>query len=301
MPHAKTPEGPGDDAAVLSKQARVLSADALIENVHFIRSHPPEWLGWKALAVNLSDVNAMGAKPEGFAFTAALPPEISESWWTRFAMGMGEYAGLTQTTLVGGDIVRSPGPICLSITAWGEPVSDVLLRRDQLQADDRLMVVGTVGASGCGLKTWLAMEHGTFWEKPLPTVSDEVLAHLRPNPPLWAGAKAVELGARCGIDLSDGLSKDLNRLAQASGLTLVIDVDSIPVARTSGALTIDQVLSFGEDYSLLIGVTPKLTQEFEALGFVDIGQAITGDAIVRFERGQHPLELQTRPFEHFED
>ena len=301
VPHAETPQGPGDDAAVLSPRGRVLSADALVEDVHFIRSHPPEWLGWKALAVNLSDVNAMGATPEAFAFTAALPHDTPSSWWVRFAKGMGEYASRTQTILVGGDIVRSPGPICLSITAWGNYESEQLLRRDQLKHGDRLMLAGTVGASGCGLKAWLKHNHSSFWEESLPNVSDEVLAHLRPSPPLWAGAKALSLGARCGIDLSDGIATDLGHLATASGLTLVIDVEKLPLSSTSRTLAIETVLGFGEDYNLVVGVTPKLTHEFEALGFVDIGRAVTGDAAVRYERAQQPLELQTASFEHFED
>ena len=102
VPHDETPQGPGDDAALLSARSRVLSADALVEGVHFLRSHPPEWLGWKTLAVNLSDVNAMGVRPEAFAFTAALPVDTPDSWWVRFAEGMGKYARKTETVLVGG-------------------------------------------------------------------------------------------------------------------------------------------------------------------------------------------------------
>ena len=99
---------------------------------------------------------------------------------------------------------------------------------------------------------------------------------------------------------SDGLAVDLGRIARASETTLVVDVDSLPLSPTGSTLSIETVLGFGEDYSLLVGVPPKLTQEFEAVGFVDIGQAVAGEAAVRFERARQPLELQIEPFEHFE-
>jgi len=301
VPHKKTPIGPGDDAAVLAAKERVLSADALIEGVHFLKSHPPEWLGWKTLAVNFSDVNAMGATAEAFAFTAAIPANTPPWWWTRFAAGMGAYAKLTGTHLVGGDIVRSPGPICLSVTAWGDYDGGPLLTRDQACDGDILMVVGSVGASGCGLKEWRKIAGDEYWQSPLPSFSGDLMAHLKPTPPLWAGPKALALGARVGIDLSDGLVTDLGHIARASKAELVVDVDRLPLSPESQHIDVADVVGLGEDYSLLVSAPSRLTHEFEALGFVSIGRVGVGDVSVRFQRDQQPLELRTAPFEHFEN
>jgi thiamine-monophosphate kinase len=302
VPHRETPQGPGDDAALLSTEQRVLGADALVEGVHFLRSHPPEWLGWKALAVNLSDISAMGVEPEAFAFTVALPQETPPTWWERFADGMGEYARLTHTHLVGGDVVRSPGPIFLSISAWGSTrTNDALLERTKVEAGDILFIKGSIGSSNCGLNRWMAMAAEGFWEGSLPDVSEDVLAHLRPSPPVWAGAKALSLGARAGIDLSDGLSTDLGHMARASTVGIVVDLDRLPLTEAARELNDHELVSAGEDYALAIFAPSRLTHEFEALGFVPVGRAVEGQPQVRFQRNGHPLNLRTMPFEHFDN
>ena len=301
VPHSASPAGPGDDAALLGARARVLTADALVEDTHFLRGHPPEWLGWKTLAVNLSDVNAMGSRPEAFALTAALPRNTPREWWERFASGLGEYARLTQTRIVGGDIVRSPGPICLSITAWGECPQEPLLRRDKADIGEHMMLAGEVGSAGIGLHAWLKQGKRDFWQGPLPTVTPTLASHLKPSPPLWAGPTALSLGARCGLDLSDGLVWDLERLARASQVSLHVDVDRLPLCTDAAKVPIEKLLGLGEDYSLLVCVPPRLTPKFENVGFVNIGRVLAGEASVLYERDGRRIEPQPPSFEHFED
>jgi thiamine-monophosphate kinase len=302
VPHRETPGGPGDDAALLSAERRVLGADALVEGVHFFRSHPPEWLGWKALAVNLSDVSAMGVEPEAFAFTVALPQGTPPTWWERFADGMGEYARLTQTHLVGGDVVRSPGPIFLSISAWGTTdTKGSLLERTKVEADDTLLIKGSIGSSACGLNRWKLMASDDFWQGDLPEVSEDVLAHLKPSPPVWSGGQALRLGARAGIDLSDGLSTDLGHMARASTVGITVDLEHLSLTEGARALSDQELVSAGEDYALAVFAPSRLTHEFEALGFRAVGRAVEGQPQVRFQRNGHPLNLRTMPFEHFDN
>jgi thiamine-monophosphate kinase len=268
VPHRTGNTGPGDDAAVLppARGERVITTDALIEGTHFLRTHPPEALGYKALAVNLSDVAAMGATPEAFLISAALPT-LPDGWWEAFCEGLGACARESGVVVAGGDTVRSLGPVALTITAWG--VARNLLERSAGQPGDTLMVVGPIGRSGVGFDRWLA--HQVVDDDPC------LMHHLRPSPPLWAGPLAADLGVRCGMDLSDGLATDLPRLAVASGLAIEVELDALPAdpALTAGPI---QRAQSGEDYGLVTLVPPRLVAELAARGFSAIGRAATPGA-----------------------
>ena len=263
VPRVLGHEGPGDDAAVLPPRGqRVITTDALIEGTHFLRAHPPEALGYKALAVNLSDVAAMGATPEAFVISVALPP-LPDGWWEAFCDGLGTCAREAGVVVVGGDTVRSPAGIALTITAWG--LGDDLLTRAAGRSGDTLMVAGVIGRSGVGLSRWLARQD-VDWADPC------LAHHLRPTPPLWAGPLAARLGVRCGMDLSDGLATDLPRLALESDLALEVDLDALP---HDLALTIDPIerARTGEDYGLVILAPSALVPQLEPHGFAPIGRA----------------------------
>lgn len=230
-------EGPGDDCAALGPQGprgrRVLTTDALVEGVHFVRAHPPRWLGYKTLAVNTSDVAAMGARPEGFVLAAALPPDTPDAWWEALARGLAEAARDAGCALVGGDVVGSPGPIMLTVTAWGATPTPALLRRDQARPGQDVWLAGTVGRSRRGLAGWLQRPHdAAAWPAPdahRGLEGDACLeAHLRPTPPLGAGPAALAAGATAGMDISDGLVRDATRLGQASGVVVVVDARALP-------------------------------------------------------------------------
>lgn len=303
VPHREGLEGPGDDCAVLPPNAgrRVITTDALIEGTHFLRAHPPEALGYKALAVNLSDVAAMGASPEAFLLSIALPDDLASGWWEAFCEGLGTCAREHRVVVAGGDTVRSQGPIALTITAWG--AAEHLLERAAGRPGDVLMVVGRIGRSGVGLERWLADPRDP------PSVGEAedpcLWHHLRPRPPIWAGPFAAEIGVRCGLDLSDGLATDLPRLALASGLVLEVDLAALPddPALDVGPLARART---GEDYGLCVLAAPDLVEALAARGFVAIGRAIdrakevgAAAATVLWRLGAEPIDPPTPAFGHF--
>lgn len=303
VPHREGSQGPGDDCAVMppSPQRRVITTDALIEGTHFLRAHPPEALGYKALAVNLSDVAAMGASPEAFLLSIALPDDLPTGWWEAFCDGLGACAREHQVVVAGGDTVRSRGPIALTITAWG--VAERLLERAAGQPGDVLMVLGRIGRSGVGLTRWLADPR----DPPgLGESEDPCLwHHLRPMPPLWAGPFAASLGVRCGLDLSDGLATDLPRLAMASGLVLEVDLAALPDDPALDASPLERART-GEDYGLCVLAAPELVEALAARGFAAIGRATTrakdvgaAGATVVWRLGAEPIDPPTPAFGHF--
>jgi thiamine-monophosphate kinase len=275
-PTLPPPDGPGDDAALLSASPRVITTDILIESTHFLRAHPMAWLGWKALMVNLSDVSAMGAHPEAFLVSVAIPDDLPRPAWQGLCAGLGEAARAAQVHVVGGDTVRSPGPLCLTITAWGR-APQRLLRRSGGRPGDILMTTGPVGRSGLGLARWLRSPDSRGpWSHPLPLALLEDPAirwHLRPEPPLWAGPLAAELGASAAMDLSDGLATDLPRLARASGVALRVDLDALPSDPAAPTSPLERAAS-GEDYGLVILAPPEVAVRLAARGFHSIGLAL---------------------------
>ena len=282
VPGHTPPHGAGDDAAVLTTTPwpRVITTDVLIEGTHFVRAHPAEALGYKALAVNLSDVAAMGAAPEAFLLSAALPADVPGRWWEAFCRGLGACARDAGVYVAGGDTVKSPGPVSLSITAWGSGAR--LLHRDAGRPGDLIFVAGVIGRSGLGLERWLGAVFGgaSDWGPDLVAGSDAtdpcLLHHLRPTPPLWAGPVAAELGAHAAMDLSDGLVVDLPRLARASRLTLVVDLDQLPADPALNGLSPAQRAATGEDYGLVVLAPPSCRAGLVARGFTAIGRADGG-------------------------
>ena len=273
-PTLPSPDGPGDDAAVLapSSSRRVLTTDALIEGIHFLRAHPARSLGWKALASNLSDVAAMGATPEAFVLSLALPPSLPLAYFEAFAMGLGAYATLHAVRLAGGDTVRASGPMMISITAWGQ--ADALLTRSGGATGDAIMVCGPIGRAGHGLDHWLQVADRDTWTIAPPTDITLLEHHLQPTPPLWAGPWAVANGAHAGMDLSDGLATDLPRLAAASDLILAVDLERLPADDLLVGVDPHVRAAHGEDYSLVVLVPPAQVPIFETQGFVAIGHAL---------------------------
>ncbi len=305
-PHPPSPMVPGDDAAVLPPVApglqRVCTTDLMIEGVHFVRAHPPRWLGHKLLAANLSDVAAMGARPEAFVVTAALPEQTPDAWWEALGDGLGALAARSGASLVGGDVVRSPGPVMLGVTAWG--VCERVLTRAGGRVGDVLMVRAPdgLGRSRLGLGRWLTLSERRegFGAAAEAAWSDDhcLRAHLRPDPDLAAGPWASTHGASAGLDLSDGLAVDLPRLAAASGVRLIVDLDRLPPDPACDALSADERAAGGEDYALAVLVPAEHASSFEERGFARLGVAETGTG-VEWRRGGRAVTLQAASFQHF--
>jgi thiamine-monophosphate kinase len=266
-----TPVGIGDDAAHLPRaksKGWVWTADLLVEGVHFRRHWTRAlWLGRKALAVNLSDVAAMGATPRSFLLTLALPPALDLAWLDDFARGLRQAAVAAGVACVGGDTTASRGGIFVGITMLGE-ARHGLLRRDAARPGDGLWVSGALGASAAGLRLLRAGWRLRGRRAVAPRGSRKarggeaaaLRAHLDPRPPLALGPwLARNRMARAAIDLSDGLAADLPRLCAASGVGARLFVEAIPVhpAERGG---VRAALRGGEDYALLF-TAPRRREE----------------------------------------
>lgn len=265
-----------DDAAVLKggSDDLVVTTDAIVEGVHFRNSDPPETVARKALRVNLSDLAAKGATPAGFVLTLALR-ELDEGWLAAFASGLAEDAIAFDCPLLGGDTVATPGPLTMSITAFGRvPRGDMILR-SHAQPGDRIAVSGTIGDAALGL----AILSGKM------TVGDpeirELLIgrYLIPQPRIRL-AQAVRNHARAAMDVSDGLAGDLAKLCRASGVSAIIDAAAVPLSDAArglieqGQASFVSAVSGGDDYEILCAIAEDRWDDF-ARAAHSVGVAVT--------------------------
>lgn len=239
--------GVGDDAALLRPSAGcelVVTSDTLVAGRHF----PPQTtafdIGWKSLAVNLSDLAAMGAQPRWFTLALTLP-QADDAWLAGFADGLAALARRHGVALVGGDTTR--GPLSITITALGEVPAGQALRRDRAQAGDAVCVTGTLGDAALAL-TGIDDEH-------LRMRLD------RPEPRIAAGL-ALRGIAHAALDLSDGLVGDLQHILDASGVGAVVDADALPASPSlarlaSQAARLGCQLAGGDDYELCLCLPPE--------------------------------------------
>jgi thiamine-monophosphate kinase len=235
--------GIGDDCAIFrppgSAEDWLITTDMVLEDVHFLRrAHPPAAVGHRVLARGLSDVAAMGAEPRFCFLSLALAPWTDSRWLSAFLRGFYRLAGQAKTTLAGGDLAHAAKLVCDIVVCGAVPKGEAL-RRDGARPGDGIFVSGCLGGSAFGLRT----RRGRAWS-----------AHLSPQPRLGLGRFLREtLHATAAMDLSDGLSLDLHRLALASGVAAELD-RTPPVF--SGASTED-ALHGGEDYELLFTLSPR--------------------------------------------
>jgi thiamine-monophosphate kinase len=280
--------GIGDDAATwpaAGDTVAVATTDMLVEGIHFrLDWTSAEDLGWKALAVNLSDLAAMGARP-GRALVSVAIDANRRALVVEVARGLQSLANRTGTQVVGGDTVRSPGPLVINVALIGEADRARLLRRDAARVGDLVAVTGRLGAASAGLA--LLTERGPHLEA---AVDPLVAALHRPVPRLAAGAILARLGVRCAIDISDGLASETHHLARASGVGIEVDLDRLPltpaaVEALGRQRAIDGALSGGEDYELLFTFDPALFHELLPALSVDGGMTVVGTVTRRMKAG----------------
>ncbi len=250
LPSAGITLGPGDDCALLSPAAGAelaMSVDTSVADVHFPGDAPPEAIGHRALAVALSDLAAMGARPRGCLMALTLT-HAEPAWLERFAQGFRDLGRHTSTPLIGGDVTH--GALSLAVTVIGDVPVGQALQRSGAMPGERLAVTGALGGGHGGLRMWQA--GGQDLEDPL------LAAYLTPIPQLEAG-HALRGVASAAVDISDGLLADLGHLCHASGVGACLDPACIPLAPTlemtlgsEGAL--HAALSGGDDYQLLVSV-----------------------------------------------
>lgn len=252
-------EGIGDDCAVLPighDEALVFTTDLLCEGVHFLRTAtPPGELGGKSLAVNLSDVASMGARPVATLLSLALPADATGEWAQAFTEGYCAASERYGTALVGGDTTGSESGITISVTAIGRAPLAHLKRRSAARIGDHIFTTGRLGGSAVGLRDLLAGQLDTqaavLHRNPVPQIEEGI----------WLGRR-MEVHAM--MDLSDGLGSDIRHIMEQSHVGAAIDLDRIP--RADGA-DLQTALGGGEDYQLLFTAeaaqAEKLARDFE--------------------------------------
>jgi thiamine-monophosphate kinase len=247
--------GIGDDAAVLAPppgMALVMTTDSLVEGAHFLPGASPHSLGHRALAVNLSDCAAMGARPL-WALLSLVLPRADGSWLAQFAAGMAAQLRAHGVALVGGNLAR--GPLAITVQLTGAVAPGQALRRDRAQPGDQLFVTGTLGDAAAGRAAQDNRMSGSDSNRQALIRRFEY-----PEARVALGRRLPGLASAC-IDLSDGLLTDLPRLLQASNLNCELELQRLPVSEPlqavagSGAALV--ALRGGEDYELLIAAAPQ--------------------------------------------
>jgi thiamine-monophosphate kinase len=303
--------GLNDDAAVLKAgDDIVVTTDALVEGVHFFSNDPADTIAQKALRVNLSDLAAKGADPAGFVLSLALR-KVDERWLSDFARGLGADALASNCPLLGGDTVSTPGPLMISITAFGRIVQGQMVHRNGAKPGDRVVVTGTIGDAALGLDILKRGRVATVLAGDAAS-RDMLVGRYRLPRPRSALAPAIRRYANAAMDVSDGLAGDLTKLCSASGVSAVIDLKSVPLspaaskALAAGAVSIGEIISGGDDYEVLCTVSQDAFEDFvrmvEAAGIVisPIGTIIAGESVPKWldVNGQE-LPLARTSYSHF--
>ena len=292
--------GVGDDAALLevpAGQALAAATDTLVEGRHFLPDAPPESVGHQALAVNLSDLAAMGAEP-AWALLALSLPEPDTHWLEGFARGFHALADRAGLTLVGGDTVR--GPRVVTVQVLGFVPAGLALRRDGARPGDVLYASGSLGDAAAGLK--LLRDGGRA------DTDSSLVRRYRFAEPRLALGMALRGVASAAIDVSDGLLGDLGKLCDASGVGAILELEQLPLSRALlASFDATQAERFalggGDDYELAFAVPRAAVSEMETslatIGRITrIGEIVTGHG-VRCQRAGQTVEPEIAGYDHF--
>ena len=301
-----------DDAAVLKALGDdiVVTTDALVEGVHFLADDPPDTIAQKALRVNLSDLAAKGATPAGFVLSLALRT-VDESWLAAFARGLGADVSNFKCPLLGGDTVSTPGPLMISITAFGRVPPDSMVHRSGAKPGDHVVVSGTIGDAALGLDI---LKRGRVAGALAGDAAarDLLVGRYRVPQPRNALASTVRVHAHAAMDVSDGLAGDLAKLCRVSDVSAVIDLKSVPLSNAAsaaiaaGAVGMAEIISGGDDYEILCAIPQGALEEFVAaaqaagVAVSPIGTFIAGDSPPKWLDAQgQELPLTRTSYSHF--
>ena len=296
--HFRPIAGPGslgltDDAAVFAPppgRELVITADAMVEGVHFLPGTAPGLIARKLLRVNLSDLASMGAEPLGYLVTISVPRSFDDAWFAGFAAGLQLDQEAFGISLLGGDTTETPGPLTLSLTAMGHVAPGAAILRSGAQAGDAVWVTGTIGDGVLGLhaaRGELADPDGYLkgrYDLPTPRLRLPLLG--------WAQA---------AMDVSDGLFQDLGHICRASGVGAVVEAACIPLspqAESTGPAWRETAWVGGDDYELLLAVPPDRSLP-AGITATRIGRFVAGEGVTVVGPDGQALPLAQRGWSHF--
>lgn len=292
--------GIGDDAAVLDVDAQrrlVVAMDTIVAGVHFPTGTAAADVGYRALAVNLSDLAAMGAEPAWMTLSLSIP-HADESWLAGFTAGLFELADLHRVALVGGDTVRGPLVITVQVAGWVE--ADGWLTRSAAKPGDLLFISGVPGEAAAGLA--VVQQH-----LPSSPASDHLRQRfLRPQPRVELGRR-LRTVASAAMDVSDGLLTDLEKICAASGVGAELNLDLLPPSQAmldlfDAQACVEYALAGGDDYEIIFAVSADraglLDRSGGSVPVTQIGVVRAGSG-VHCVRGGRPFRLQRRGYDHF--
>ncbi|WP_026304092.1 thiamine-phosphate kinase [Kaistia granuli] len=300
-----------DDAALLSPDPGfdlVLTKDMVAAGVHFFAEDPPASIARKALRVNLSDLAAKGAAPIGYLLGLALPADWTEDWMAGFSAGLAEDQQRYGIPLLGGDTVKSPDGLMLSVTALGQVPAGGIVRRAGAQPGDIIVVSGTIGDAALGLRLRLGSLDKELAGEGATHLLDR---YLHPQPRLGL-AEAVRQFANASLDISDGLIGDLGHVTRTSGFSAVVDAARIPLSEAARALmavdptVLTTILTGGDDYEILTTMPEARFAAYQAaaaragIPVTAIGRIVEGQgAPVVLDRKGDPISLARASHDHF--
>ena len=290
--------GPGDDAAVVTSGSGdlVLTTDAMVEDVHFrLDQTTPRDLGYKALAINLSDLAAMAASPRYALCALTLSERVDATWVVELAAGMRACAEEFALSLVGGNLSRGPA-VSIAVTVTGEVGPGRAVRRDGARPGDRVVVTGTLGGAAAGRR----LAEARSWSD---DERDALRRWMRPTPRVGEAGVLAAHGVTAMIDVSDGFALDLSRLTRESEVGARVEFARVPVHPVA---TRAEALGGGEDYELLatlpdgdsVDAARVELQERFGVSLADVGDIIEEGLLAVEDDGQeHPLEVEG--WDHF--
>ncbi len=309
-------KGIGDDCAVTEVRPgyQLLSTiDVLVEGVHFIRSYiTPEQLGHKALAVNLSDIAAMGGIPRHALVSLCLPEDVDREFVDRFYEGMSRLATSEDAAVIGGNISSSPQGLVVNVVLLGEVEEGKALLRSGAGAENLLFVTGDLGLSAAGVEL-LGAGQDMAGAVDRASMEEAVNKHLTPAPRVKEGRRLLESGCvKAAIDISDGIASDLRHLCNESGVGAIIYADKLPVAgavyRLEDVLSeppLNYALYGGEEYELLAAVEKDRAKELKSMWggdlapFTEVGKITTRNEGVTYIDGEgNRTELPPAGWDH---
>ena len=294
-----------DDAAVLAPppgHELVLKTDAIVEGVHFFRTDPPGDIARKALRVNLSDLAAKGAVPMGYLMALLLPDWPDMAWLRAFVDGLAADQAAFGLSLMGGDTSAMPGPLAISISAFGHVPAGAMIRRAGAQPGDLVFVSGTIGDAGGGLAV---LKENRPEDMPMP----ELVARYRVPEPRLALGPALRGLASASLDVSDGLMADLGHIAEVSKVRIEVEAARIPLSNALrglwGAEAAARAAVAGDDYEIAFTAPASRRADVanaaarSGVAVTEIGRVAAGEGAVLLDASGREIALARSGYTHF--